>query len=382
MSVTFPKLLFFTGGTALRNLSICLAQNSVPSIHLVTMFDSGGSTAELRRSLAIPALGDIRNRMLALADTSIMPKGFLAALSYRCPTDIDNLTLKSDIKTYATTNHPMWHGIDSDIANHLAFCLDFLLQRLPANFNFQGASLGNLILAGLYLHNNRDFGPTLDYLKRVLGVKGTVLPIVDECLNLGCELSDGSFVVGQHQFKNLLLPIRRIFLTVHEPRLATSITKDDICHPKISKLASRWFELANLICYPMGSFYSSVVVNLLVRGVAKRIHTAKCPKVFIPNLGFDPELKDLSIDEQVETILNVLRCDDPQAQTRDLLNYVLIDSCHGDYQGRLTKKTKTNLEQMGLTVIDKKLSASPKSSRHDPQKTLEALVFLANVNKQ
>ena len=376
MGSNIPKMLFFTGGTALRSLSIYLAQKSASSIHLVTTFDSGGSTAELRRTLAIPALGDLRNRMLALADQSRLPPGFLAALSYRCPKGKDNALLGSQVKTYAQNTHPMWMGIEPSIAKHLASCLDLLLIRLPANFNFQGASLGNLILAGLYLYNKRDFAPTLDYFKRVLGVQGNVLPIVDECLNLGCELTDGSFVVGQHKFKNLDLPIKRIFLTVHEPSHITEITQDDICHPKLSKSASHWFELADLICYPMGSFYSSVLVNLLVKGVARRIKNATCPKVFIPNLGHDPELKDLTIEDQVTTILTTLQQDDPNANNRDFLNYVLLDSINGDYQGRLTPKTKIHLEHMGLTVIDKKLSQGQKSCLHDPAKTLEALVAL------
>ena len=62
-----PRLVFFTGGTALRDLSRQLIHYTHNSVHLVTPFDSGGSSAALRRSFAMPAVGDIRNRLLALA---------------------------------------------------------------------------------------------------------------------------------------------------------------------------------------------------------------------------------------------------------------------------------------------------------------------------
>ena len=38
-----PRLVFFTGGTALRGLSRSLTRYTHNSVHLVTPFDSGGS---------------------------------------------------------------------------------------------------------------------------------------------------------------------------------------------------------------------------------------------------------------------------------------------------------------------------------------------------
>ncbi|MBQ7585581.1 MAG: GAK system CofD-like protein [Desulfovibrionaceae bacterium] len=372
-----PKLLFFTGGTALRDLSRCLARKSSNSIHLVTTFDSGGSTAELRRCLAIPALGDLRNRMLALADPALNSPLLLESLDWRCPKKGANAELLALLLNYADPHHPMWSEVDSSKASFLCTCLHLLLQKLPSNFVFQGASLGNLILAGLYLHNNREFSPTLEYMKKFLQVRGTVLPIVDECLNLGCELVDGSFIIGQHKFKNLNLAIKNIFLTVHEPREVETISQDDFCHPKLSKSCLHWFELADLICYPMGSFYSSILVNLLVKGVGRRVQKLSCPKIYIPNLGFDPELKDLSIEDQVDTILKVLHGDASHAKDSELLSYVLIDSRYGDYQGRLTKDTEAKLAQRGFELLDQPLNTTPKRVVHDPQALLESLWTLA-----
>ncbi len=60
-----PKLLFFSGGTALNGLSQVLKRYTHNSIHLVTPFDSGGSSAVLREAFDMPAVGDLRSRMMA-----------------------------------------------------------------------------------------------------------------------------------------------------------------------------------------------------------------------------------------------------------------------------------------------------------------------------
>lgn len=57
-----PQILFFSGGTALRELSRTLKCYTHNSIHLLTPFDSGGSSAEIRRAFHVSSVGDFRNR--------------------------------------------------------------------------------------------------------------------------------------------------------------------------------------------------------------------------------------------------------------------------------------------------------------------------------
>ncbi|MGE4294032.1 MAG: 2-phospho-L-lactate transferase CofD family protein, partial [Desulfovibrio sp.] len=66
-----PRVLFFSGGTALRDTSAELVRYTHNSVHIITPFDSGGSSAILRKAFDMPAVGDIRNRLMALADTSL-----------------------------------------------------------------------------------------------------------------------------------------------------------------------------------------------------------------------------------------------------------------------------------------------------------------------
>src|SRR5690606_24138834 len=66
-----PRIVFFSGGSALRPLSRALKRYTHNSSHLITPFDSGGSSAEIRRAFNMLSLGDLRNRLVALAEESV-----------------------------------------------------------------------------------------------------------------------------------------------------------------------------------------------------------------------------------------------------------------------------------------------------------------------
>lgn len=67
-----PRILFFSGGSALNGISRRLKQYTFNSMHLITPFDSGGSSQTLRQAFDMPAVGDLRSRLMALADESVL----------------------------------------------------------------------------------------------------------------------------------------------------------------------------------------------------------------------------------------------------------------------------------------------------------------------
>ena len=80
----------------------------------------------------------------------------------------------------------------------------------------------------------------LSLFSRLLQVRGVVLPIVNACLHLAAELADGSVLVGQHHFCRLTQPVRRLYLTVHEPgRTSTALTP---CRPPLSATAAPYLQ--------------------------------------------------------------------------------------------------------------------------------------------
>ena len=263
-----PRLVFFTGGTALRGLSRSLTRYTHNSVHLVTPFDSGGSSAALREAFALPAVGDIRNRLAALAD-SMIPQSVLDFWEMRLPAEGDSEALRARLRAMGSAGHPCWRPLPSVMADVMRVHLGYFLERMPDDFRPQKASMGNLLLAGGYLHFQRNFTPVLSLFSRLLQVRGVVLPIVNACLHLAAELADGSVLVGQHHFCRLTQPVRRLYLTVHEPgRTSTALTP---CRPPLSATAATYLQSAGAICYPMGSFYTSVLSNLLPDGVGRAV---------------------------------------------------------------------------------------------------------------
>jgi hypothetical protein len=131
---------------------------------------------------------------------------------------------------------------------------------------------------------------------------------------------------------------------------------------------------AELICYPMGSFYSSLVANLLPKGVGDAVSKAGCPKVFIPNPAGDPEQYGLGLGDSVRRLLEYLRasCSKPRP-TETLLNHVLLDRGLG-YQPPLGLR---QIEAMGIGVIETDLVSPEKAPLFDERRVIENLLSLA-----
>lgn len=135
-----PKLLFFSGGTALN--SICSHIKNITTnvtyilpisgtsleVRAYMFKDNGGSTAEILRVLGGPAIGDIRSRMIRLADSSTPEARYLhlcisslfaravqTLLQHRLPLKLDEA--KSEWNQIVEGNHSLWKGIFIIISN-------------------------------------------------------------------------------------------------------------------------------------------------------------------------------------------------------------------------------------------------------------------------
>ena len=172
---------------------------------------------------------------------------------------------------------------------------------------------------------------------------------------------------------------------------------------------------ADLICYPMGSFYSSLIANLLPEGVGKAISNVAVPKVYIPSTGkSDPETFGMTLMDQILTLIYYLikngniknesfmevnispliarhkrvaghyhifadryemnYHNNTNLTVCDLLNYVIIDSKNGEYEGKIDKCL---LKKMGIEVIDMPLVTSEASPYIDPKALVPLLLSLA-----
>ncbi|GGB92362.1 hypothetical protein GCM10011352_18030 [Marinobacterium zhoushanense] len=368
-----PRVLFFSGGSALTGLSRTLKNYTHNSIHLVTPFDSGGSSAKLRAAFGMPAIGDLRSRLMALADETVLGHPEIFELfTYRLPKEQPQEILLDRLHGMAAGKDPLVAAILNPMRRLICNNLGYFLDAMPDDFDLSGASIGNLILAGGYINNHRDLEPILFLFSKLVNVQGTVRAIVDDDLHLKAELEDGSLVVGQHRLTGKEVP--RLQSSIRTLSLCESLSEPVDATAQVRGRNRQLIEGADLICYPQGSFYSSLIANLLPTGVGRSIAQNDGPKIFIPNQGADPEQLGMTLADSIEKLVRYLKRDDPDnLRVSDLLNFVIVDSRSGQYPGGIPYGL---LDSLGIQVIDLELIRSSADGYYDNERLVAALLSL------
>ncbi|TNF97572.1 MAG: GAK system CofD-like protein [Gammaproteobacteria bacterium] len=368
-----PKILFFSGGSALSNTSQVLKDYTYNSIHIVTPFDSGGSSAKLRKAFEMPSIGDLRCRLMSLADENITGHPEVYQLfTYRFPHDKTNDELLQQLNSLILGKDPQVSDISNPMRRLIRNQLGYFRAAMPDDFDLRGASIGNLILAGGYLNNHQHLDPIIFLFSKLVSVLGTVRSVVNCNLHLGAELEDGNVIIGQHnltgkEVKPLESPIKRLFLSENLDQYIPATTE-------IRKKNRKIIKKSELICYPPGSFYSSLLANLLPNGVNTAIAQSDCPKVYVPNLGQDPEQIDMTLDDLVLTLLKYLKTNNGEDHSVDkLLNFILLDENQSRYPSKLSTKL---MKELGIQVISTRLVSKQSEPYYDPKLLVAALLSL------
>ena len=366
-----PTILFFSGGSALRNTSRVLTDYTHNSIHLITPFDSGGSSAKLRDAFPMISVGDLRNRLMALADTRLKGHPQVYRLfDTRFDKHAEQAQLRERLADMVAGRDPLVAAVPLPLRKLIRNHLGYFTEHMPARFDLRGASVGNLILAGGYLNNRSDIDAVIFLFSKLVAVRGLVRPVVDSNLHLTAELADGTVIVGQHRITKtpLSAPIREL-------RLAETIGSPiEAAEAEIDDRTTQLIDEAELICFPIGSFWTSVMACLLPRGVGSAVARAGAPKVYVPNLGQDPEELGLAPHDQVRVLLAQLRRDaGEETPTELLLHFVLVDSQRGEYAGGLDIDA---IEAHGVEVIDTPLVSDETAPLIESRRLVELLLSL------
>lgn len=368
-----PKVLFFSGGTALNETSRVLKKFTHNSIHIITPFDSGGSSAVLRDTFNIPAIGDLRSRLLSLADDTVSghPE-ILQLFTYRLSKSAKRKALLSQLVKMANGEDPLIMAIKKPMRKLICNHLSLFLENMPQKFNLKGASIGNLIITAGYLSNKHQLEPVISLFSRLVNTLGHVLPIVDESLHLAVTLKNGKSVYGQHLITGketapLTSPVKNLYLIKNFKNKKPATIE-------ISPKKRRAISSAELICYPPGSFYSSIAANLLPSGVGQAIANNPCPKVYIPNLGNDPESIGMNTEQCIYKLIDILRRDaGNDCPINKLLNFIFIDSQSAI---KLNNTCKIKLRKEGIDIIDTRLVTEQIQTRYDPRSLVMGLLSL------
>ena len=368
-----PRILFFSGGTALREASQALTDYTHNSYHLITPFDSGGSSAALRRAFGMISVGDLRNRLLALADRNVRGHPDIYRLfAHRFPATARQEDLREQLDRLVRGDHPLVDAVPNPMRRIITNHLSFFVELAPRDFDLRGASIGNLILTGGYFNQGRDIDAVTFTFSKLVEARGLVRPVVDADLHLRAELVDGRVVLGQHQLTGKeTAPITSPVLTLGLARAGDPDSPVDV---SIDSGTRRFIAQAELICFPIGSFYTSLVACLLPVGIGDAVAEAGCPKVYVPNCGVDPEQIGLPPAEAVERLLAYLRRSGAADAPIDrLLHFVIVDSKHGDYVGGLDM---ARIRKLGVEVIDVSLVTPESRGALDARHLVQALLSL------
>ena len=279
---------------------------------IATVADDGGSSGVLRASHQVPAPGDIRNCLLALA------------------------------------------GGDPAMSEVFAF-------RFASESAVAGHSLGNLILTAV-AELEQDFSKAVARVGHMLSIRGRVLPSTIQTATLCAELSDGTVIEGESRIAGARSPIRRL-------RLHPS----DASAPPEALHALEW---ADLIVIGPGSLYSSLVAVLLVHGLPEAIARSRARVVLVMNLMTEPGETDghtgadhiMAIRRHAPTIpIHDVLISTTPLEPAQIARYASLNATPVRADVQL-------LRALGHAVVESDLLAAGADVRHDPEKLGRALI--------
>lgn len=167
--------------------------------------------------------------------------------------------------------------------------LSKLFQYRFEHGDLEGHSFGNLFVAALS-HITGDFAQAVQMSSQILAARGRIFPATNTNVTLAALMHDGSMVRGE---TNITASKQSIMELVLEPADAQPL-------PDMLEAIAN----ADLITVGPGSLYTSLITNLLVRGVPEALAASKATKVYVCNLMTQAnESLGLTASQHIEKIL-------------------------------------------------------------------------------
>lgn len=318
-----PRIVTVGGGTGLSVLLHGLKEYSNNITAIVTVADDGGSSGRIREEFGILPPGDIRNCLVALADAE-----------------------------------PLMRNL-----------FQFRFDKGSA---LEGHSFGNLFITAM-TNLTGDFEKAIKESSKILAIRGRVIPATLEKVKLVAEFEDGSHIEGEAKIPDKKVPIRNVFLRPGDSQPT---------HDAIQAIME-----AEIIVMGPGSLYTSVIPNLLVKGIADAITKVRVPKVYICNVMTQSgETDGYTAYDHIKALI---------AHTnKDVLNTCIVNVAMAP-KGLLGKYEKEKsfpviadtekIKQLGCAVMEEDVLSLTDFVRHDPDKLSKIIIGIyenkKNVNK-
>ncbi len=299
--------------TVLRGL-----KNKVDNLcAVVSMFDSGGSTGLLRDEFGILPPGDVRRCLIALADES------------------------------------------DDVLRQL------FMFRFDEHSSLQGHSFGNLFLTALTEVTGSE-AEAIKQASRILRIKGRVLPVsLDNC-HVNAELENGQKIRGE---TNIDVPL-------HDPNLRivkTWLVPEAKANPEAVDAILK----ADVVIIGPGDLFSSIVPNLLVKGIPEALKKSKAKKVYVCNVMTKfGETTGFKASDFLNEIIkyggspDFILCNTGKGSSALLKKYA-------DQNQFPVNVDEPAIKKAGIKLVTGDVISAAEIIRHDSEKLANALIKLA-----
>jgi uncharacterized cofD-like protein len=228
MEVTGVRIAVIGGGTGSFTLLRSLKNYTNHITALVNMADDGGSTGVLRDELGVLPPGDVRQCLVALAESE---------------------------RTRDLFNYRFEEG------------------------TFSGHAFGNIFMAALEKMTG-NFAEAVEEASRVLNIVGRVEPITLDPVTLVLEKQNGEVIKGEFQIGHL------DFGGVTHPNVHLEPA------PRLNPAAAQAIAKADIVVIAPGNLYGSLAPALVVPGISEALKNSKAKKVYVCNLVTKPGQTD------------------------------------------------------------------------------------------
>lgn len=302
------KVVILGGGHGLSVLLKGLKLFPIKITAVVTVADNGSSTGRLREEFKIPAVGDLRNVLISLSESE-----------------------------------PLFEKL--------------FQYRFESEGALNGHSIGNLLLAAL-IDIKGNLMEAVSSLGEILNLKGKVLPLTEDVVNLVAYTNNGETLIGENNIRKSGKDIKRLAYDLK---------------PKVLDKVLEAINEADLIILGLGSLYTSILPHLICEEIVEAIKLSNAKKIYICNAMTEKgETDGFKVSDHLKVLESYLGA--------DVLNAVLVNTRHIDIDvqerykkleesepvsvdEKEIKKHKIELLKGDLVVIQDKMV------RHDPIKT-------------
>ena len=190
-----------------------------------------------------------------------------------------------------------------------------------------GHTTGNLLLtAATNICGNMSDG--IESLSKILNLKGRVIPLTEENVHLIAKMKDGSIIEGEHNITEAKKEIKKVYYKEN---------------PTVNDAARMAIRESDLIILSMGSLFTSVIPNLICKGVIEEIDKSNAPIVYVCNMMTQPgETDNFKVSDHIKLLNNYLG--------KRKISVVIANNNNIDEE---IKRRYETLEQKDQVLLDK-----------------------------